>query len=1006
MTMRIRFEPDLDYQQAAIEAVCDLFQGQERFHSSFSVQVPMELAPGLSLPMTDRGYGNVLSLSESRLLENLQAVQRRQHLPPSEALGPLDDLQFTVEMETGTGKTYVYLRTMLELHQRYGFTKFVIVVPSIAIKEGVYKSLQMTEEHFRTHFGGLYYEYFLYDSAKLGQVRQFATASGIQIMVVTVGAINKKDINNLYKDTEKTGGDLPIDLIRRTHPVVIVDEPQSVEGTRVLNSQGSQALRRMEPLCTLRYSATHAHKHHMVYRLDAVDAYQRQLVKQIEVASIDFQTGHNAPYLKVIAIPGGRTGLPKAKVEIDIATSSDVRRTEMTVQDGDDLQHLTGRDIYAGMRIGEIRRARGDSWVELRSTAGERYLKVGDSIGGVDPLVVQRQMIQMTIRQHLEKEQRLRPLGIKVLSLFFVPEVAAYRQYSAEGVAQKGPLAQIFEEEYRRWVQHPDFVELFEGADLDADPSRVHEGYFAIDKKGAWADLAEDGAESNQTNRDNAGRAYELIMKEKEKLLSFETPLRFIFSHSALQEGWDNPNVFQICAMREFGTERRRRQTIGRGLRLCVDQTGNRVRGFAVNTLTVVATESYQAFADNLQHEIEKDTGVRFGVLESHDFAHLPGDADAESSAPLGLEASRELYQWLRSRHFVDANGRIQDALRGELRDGTLTVPPAFAAALPQIVELLTKRAGRIDIKDARERIAIPLNKEVYCGEEFQALWDRIKHRTTYRVHFNSDTLIRDCAQAIRDHLSTVSVPTMQEHRAILDIAESGVEAKKVRSGALRRLDQPVPELPDILTILQERTGLTRRSLAEILRLSGGMAVFILNPQEFLDRAVVLIKRCLSHTLVDGIRYQRLGEECYYAQELFEAAELTGYLTNLVQNTRRSVFQHVRYDSSVEREFVEQLEANDAIRVYAKLPPKFVIPTPLGPYNPDWAVVVATDAGERVYFVVETKSTDLTLDLRRTEADKIRCGKAHVAALQDQEHPPRFEHVVTVNELLARRFQE
>ncbi|MBY0235572.1 MAG: restriction endonuclease subunit R, partial [Burkholderiaceae bacterium] len=473
----------------------------------------------------------------------------------------------------------VYLRTIFELNKRYGFTKFVIVVPSVAIKEGVYKSLQITEDHFKALYAGVPVDFFLYDSAKLGQVRNFATSSAIQVMVVTVGAINKKDVNNLYKDSEKTGGEKPIDLIRATRPIVIVDEPQSVDGG--LSGAGKTALDAMSPLCTLRYSATHADKHHMVFRLDAVDAYERKLVKQIEVAAATVEDAFNRPYVRLLGVTNKR-GRISAQLELHVQEATGPKLREESVSDGDDLAQVTKRAIYADFRVGEINTAKGSEFVELRYPGGEVALAIGQAHGGVDELAVQREMIRRTIREHLEKEKLLRPKGIKVLSLFFIESVERYRKFDAQGQAVKGDYARIFEEEYRRAAKLPSFQSLFAEVDLSTAAEDVHNGYFSIDKKGGWTETADN----NAAGRENAERAYNLIMKEKERLLDFATPLKFIFSHSALKEGWDNPNVFQICALREMGSERERRQTIGRGLRLCVNQSGERVRGFDVNRLT------------------------------------------------------------------------------------------------------------------------------------------------------------------------------------------------------------------------------------------------------------------------------------------------------------------------------------------------------------------------------------------------------------------------------------
>ena len=655
----------------------------------------------------------------------------------------MDSGDFTVEMETGTGKTYVYLRTIFELNKRYGFTKFVIVVPSIAIKEGVYKSLQITEEHFRALYSGTPFDYFLYGSTKLGQVRNFATSPQIQVMMVTVGAINKKDVNNLYKDSEKTGGEKPIDLIRATRPILIVDEPQSVDGG--LGGRGKEALEAMNPLCTLRYSATHADKHHMVYRLDAVDAYERKLVKQIEVASATVEDGHNKPYVHLVSTSNQR-GTISAKVELDVEAVGKVRRQVKIVQDGDDLEQMTGRAVYGDCRIGEIRVERGNEFMELRVPGGERYLRPGEAWGDADPLAVQREMIRRTIREHLDKEKRLHPQGIKVLSLFFIDAVSRYRRYDEDGNPVKGDYALMFEEEYRRLANHPDYRTLFQEVDLTSATEEVHNGYFSIDKKGGWTDTADN----NQTNRDNAERAYNLIMREKEELLSLDTPLKFIFSHSALREGWDSPNVFQICALRDIQTERERRQTIGRGLRLCVNQEGERLRGFDVNTLTVVAMESYEEFAEKLQSEIEEDTGIRFGVVEAHQFAAIPVSGDDGQMTALGFEASKALWDHLNAEGYIDTKGRIQDSLRKALQDETFIVPEKFAVQHAEIAKVLRKLAGRLEIKDADERRSVRPRQAVLHSAEFKALWDRIKHKTTYRVAFDNEDLLAQCTQALR----------------------------------------------------------------------------------------------------------------------------------------------------------------------------------------------------------------------------------------------------------------
>jgi len=1025
--MKLHFESNLDYQLAAIEAVCDLFRGQEICRSEFTVTMrapaaPLEddLFPGttpqqmsLGVAESDLGIGNKLTLLDDEIAENLHAIQLRGGLPPSGVLASGD---FTVEMETGTGKTYVYLRSIFELNKRYGFTKFVIVVPSVAIKEGVYKSLQITEEHFKGLYAGVPLDYFIYDSAKLGQVRNFATSSNIQVMVVTVGAINKfgdeneakaeesdetkarqKSQNVMYRHSEKTGGERPIDLIRATSPIVIVDEPQSVDGG--LDGKGKKAMQQLNPLCTLRYSATHVDKHHMIYRLDAVDAYERKLVKQIEVAAATVQGGNNRPYVRVVSVSNKR-GLISSKVELDVELLTGVQRKEVLVQDGDDLEQATNRAIYADFRIGEIKAGRDDAFVELRYPGGEKYLRIGEAHGDVEPLAIQREMIRRTIKEHLDKEKRLRPQGIKVLSLFFIDAVGRYRQYDADGNIVKGDYARIFEEEYRRYAKHPDYQSLFAEVDLASAVEEVHNGYFSIDKKKV-------GNKSVEVFKDTRGDTkadddtYNLIMCDKEKLLGFETPLKFIFSHSALREGWDNPNVFQICTLRDIQSERERRQTIGRGLRLCVNQEGQRLRGFDINTLTVIATESYEQFADNLQKEIETDTGIHFGIVQDHQFAAVVVKGADGKEASLGFEQSKVLWAHLKNHGYIDAKGKVQDSLKMALKNGTLVVPGEFEAQRGQISEMLRKLSGKLEIKNADERKQIRTRQAVLNSPDFKELWDRIKHKTTYRVQFDNEKLIKNCVDALSSDQFQISKTRLQWRKADISIGKGGVDTKEKKGADTVMLNESDIELPDLLTDLQDRTQLTRKTITRILIEGGRLNDFKRNPQQFIELTGEIINRQKRMALVDGIKYQRLGEDQFYAQELFEKEELTGYLKNLL-DAEKSVYEKVVYDSDTERDFASQLEMNNAIKVYAKLPGWFRVPTPLGAYNPDWAVLVEQDGAERLYFVVETKSSLFTDDLRDKESAKIECGKAHFKSLAIGENPARYLVATKFDDLVTQ----
>ena len=1012
--MKLHLEPNLDYQLQAIEAVCGLFHGQETCRTEFTVT--RDTATGqMSLLENDLGIGNRLTLLDEELLANLHAIQLRHGLAPSVSLASGD---FTVEMETGTGKTYVYLRTVFELNKRYGFTKFVIVVPSVAIKEGVYHTIDTAAEHLKGLYAGAPFDFFIYDSAKLGQVRNFATSPQIQIMVMTVGSINKfgdeqqaqteeadeaarreKSKNVMYRPSEKTGGEKPIDLIRATRPLLIVDEPQSVEGG--LNGKGKKAMERMNPLCNLRYSATPKEAHHMVFKLDAVDAYERKLVKQIEVAAAYVEGGYNKAYVRFIAPVSRGKSVVGAKVELDITTAHGVARQTVTVAPLDKLEEVTKREIYRDHIIGQdIRDAKDDKFMELRYPGGEEYLRPGQAYGDMDALAVQRQMIHRTIKEHLDKEKRLRPQGIKVLSLFFIDAVEKYRQYDADGNPVKGDYARIFEEEYRRLAKHPDYQTLFKEVDLAAAED-VHNGYFSIDKKKFGTKTVEVFKDTKGTTQADDD-TYGLIMRDKEKLLSFETPLKFIFSHSALREGWDNPNVFQICALREMSSEQQRRQTIGRGLRLCVNQNGERLRGFEINTLTVIATESYEQFAEKLQKEIEDETGIRFGIVMAHQFAGVTASGADGQPAPLGFEQSKVLWEHLKTAGLVNAQGKVQDALRQQLKNGTLTLPEPFAAQLPQVKEILRKQAGRLEIKNADERKQVNTRQAVLQGEDFKALWERIKYKTTYRVQFDNEALLATCIQAIKAPNFAITKTRLQWRKADLAIGRSGVDAKGTVTSAPVTLDEGDIELPDILTDLQDKTQLTRRSIHRILVDSGRLDDFKRNPQQFIELAAEVIKRSKCLALVDGIKYQRIGDDEYYAQELFKQEELTGYIKNMLA-AAKSVYEYVVYDSAgIERGFAEQLEKNEAVKVYAKLPGWFKVLTPLGTYNPDWAVLVDKDGEERLYFVVETKSTLFTDDLRYKEGAKIKCGEAHFKDLAVGDNPARFIVARNVDDMLTQ----
>ncbi|WP_270195951.1 type III restriction-modification system endonuclease [Klebsiella pneumoniae] len=975
--MKLHFESDLTYQQNAITSVCDLFEGQEKWESEMTVLAPAQGALSFegatgSMPV------NPQIPEDDVLLKNLNNVQLKNQLPPSPVL---DSHDFTVEMETGTGKTYVYLRTMLELNKRYGMSKFIIVVPSVAIKEGVYKTLQITEEHFKSLYAGVPYEYYLYDSAKPADVRNFATSSVMQIMVMTVGAINKKDVNKLYQSSEKTTVDdldKPIDLIRATRPIIIVDEPQSVDGG--LNGAGKTALDAMHPMFTLRYSATHVHKHHMVYRLDAIDAYNQKLVKQIEVAGLEVQNASNSPYVKLVSINSKKNSI-SATVIVDIADKKGgVNRSEITVHDGMTLDDETGRDIYQGYRISEIRTGK-EGYLTLETPSNTYYMKVGDVVGDIDPMLIQRHMIRRTIREHLDKELRLNPQQIKVLTLFFIDKVDFYRQNNEEGLREPGEYARIFEEEYLKAIKSPAYKDL-----LPSHPEHakdVHDGYFSIDKKGGWAETSE----SNNAGRENAERGYNLIMKNKEKLLSFSNPVRFIFSHSALKEGWDNPNVFQICSLREMGSERERRQTLGRGLRLCVNQEGERVRDDSINILTVVASENYEAYAERLQSEIENETGIRFGIIEKDAFAHVVTNSGSESKA-IGVSGSNEIWTWLITEGYLEKSGKISKSLSKALHENTFILMEKYLSVQKHIEAILHKSNTRLNINNAEERVKVKYRIENFNSPYFNELWKRIKYKTVYKLDFSEEKLVEACAKSIEE-MPAVDKATLSFSKAVITKDSSGLDVKVLANGTTTSvIEVSGQQLPDLLSVLQDKTGLTRRSLVQILKESGRINDFIKNPNSFINEVITRINYVKSLSIIDGIKYYPISSE-NYAQSLFNEKELTGYTRRMFKAGNKSLHEYINVDSDIEREFAKDLEMQEEVKLYTKLPNWFKIPTPLGNYNPDWALVINKNGEDNIYFVVETKSNLLTL--RDNESGKIKCGKAHFESLTPlNENPAKY----------------
>lgn len=980
--MRFQFEPDLKHQTAAIEAVCDLFAGQEVNTTAFTI-APADIAGQLALAEKTVGYGNRLTLLEDEILANLNAVQDREALPRDAMLRSMD---FTVEMETGTGKTYVYLRSIFELNKRFGFTKFVIVVPSVAIREGVKKSIEQMRDHFRALYDGVPFDSFVYDSADLSRVRDFAGAATIRVMIVTIQSINSA--NNVFYDGREQTGDIPaVDLVAETRPVLIVDEPQSVDGG--LKGAGKKALDAMRPLATLRYSATHVDKHHQVYRLDAFDAHDRELVKSIEVDGAKIEDADSAPFVKLLRVEARKGHVPRARLEIALQGASSVGRHEVWAYADDRLTALSGgRTVYDNMWIGEIDARDGGS-IQLMLPGDVQTLRSGESHGDVDPLAMARAMIARTIKHHLDKERKLRPQGIKVLSLFFLNRVADYRLYDDAGNALPGPLATIFEEEYLKIASRAEYATLF--AENPLAPGSVHGGYFSADKRGRFTEptLNAAGELSNASSRDDAARTFDLIMKDKERLLGEAEPLRFLFSHSALREGWDNPNVFQVCVLRAMGGERQRRQSLGRGLRLCVDQTGVRRRDEGLNVLTVVSDETFGAYAEGLQAEMERDLGVKLGFVEQDLFAGLIYQTP-EGPKLISVQESRAIYVALRAVEMVDKSGRVTDSLRTALSAGTVPLPPTLAEAAAKLVrERLTRLARKLKVTDANKTGSVQLNLAVLHGHDFQALWDRISTKTTYRMKFDDAVLIATCAKALADMPEPGHARVTFETAELL-IGREGVTAERTTSSVPRRLSAAKLPVPDLLGELQNRTDLPRHVLARMLIDSGRLEEAAVNPAAFVDACATIINAGKRRVLVEGIYYRQLPER--WAQELFAPEE--GVSIERIIAVAKSPTTHVVWDSNVERNLAEALDQSEAVTVFAKLPRKFTVSTPLGNYNPDWAVARENEDGQQIYLVAESKG-DL-LDLRDGEQAKIKCGVEHFKQLE-----VNFAKVTNVNGILS-----
>jgi type III restriction enzyme len=954
--MKFKFDPNLEYQQDAIQSIVDIFDGQPLGQSEYEVSLNNQVG---FIEQNELGIGNNRLITDEQLLENVQAIQECNKIHPVPELQGqdfLNGMNFTIEMETGTGKTYVYLRTIFELHQKYGFKKFTIVVPSVAIREGTIKSLDIMQEHFAALYNNPAYNYFMYDSSRINELRQFASSNELQIMVINIDSFNK-DTNVMFKEMDRLSGRQPIEFIQNTNPIVVMDEPQNME-----QEASRTAIKNLNPLCTLRYSATHRNTYNLMYKLDPIQAYELGLVKKIEVASVVAEDSYHAAFIKVRNIKN-QNGTLKAYLTIHQDTEEGPKESKTTVTHGDDIFDKSNeRTAYQnGYNVAEINVREGREFVEFGN--GRRF-GIGDSQGGLTDEVMQYQ-IRTTIEEHLEKEKQIKGKGLKVLSLFFIDKVANYRAYDEQGIASHGKIARWFEEEYQKITEKPYFKDV-----IPYSANQVHDGYFAQDKNGR----VKDSWENRDVSADED--AYNLIMKDKERLLSLDEPLRFIFSHSALREGWDSPNVFQICTLNESKSEMKKRQEIGRGLRIPVNQDGERVFDDRINRVTIVANESYDDFAKQLQTEYEEDAGVTFGIVPKSEFIGFSRTKEDEK-IKLGAEDSETIWKQLQDKGYLSDEGAILSTFKPTQEDFSLEIGETYQEFEAEIIDAISKYDFNKQVKKKRDRKKLSLNKEVYVGEDFKQLWDKINQKTRYRVSYESEKLISKAVEAIKK-IPKIEKVKIRTYKTEQNITYSGVESTIV--GERSDEVQTARVLPDIIAYLQRQTELTRTTLVRILKEIGRLDEFKNNPQKFMDEIASTINATLKDMMLDGIKYEKIDGQIY-EMHLFEEEELISYLDNLVKvKEDNSIYDYVEVDSQVERNFAKDLNRRKDVKLFVKLPRKFKVDTPIGTYNPDWAIVKKEGLHgeqEKVYLVRETKGSTDKSQLRPSEWSKIQFGQKH-----------------------------
>lgn len=995
--MKLKFKHQ-QFQIDAAKAVTDVFQGQQNLSMLEFTHDIGRAVDGTQEMFDVVGFRNQpINIYSQQLLTNLREVQLAGQLKPSEEV-QMNDLRLTIEMETGTGKTYTYIKTMYELNKLYGWSKFIIVVPSIAIREGVSRSFKIMSEHFASEYGKRI-QSFIYDSKQLTKIDQFASDSNMHVMIINTQAFAARgeDARRIYMKLDAFRSRKPIDVIAATNPILIIDEPQSVLGVDKKNAT-REKLKEFKPLFTLLYSATHraADIVNMVYRLDAMDAYNKKLVKKISVKGIE-QKGTTATngylYLESIVLSEGN---PKARIGFDKKGTSSVRPVTQLVADGFDIYQQSGglEEYRDGYRIERI-----DGYNGTVRLLNGVILHEGEMIGKVNDVYVRRQQIRETILSHLQKERKLFKMGIKCLSLFFIDHVDNYRIYNAGGETEKGLYAQLFEDEYTNIVgqlqlefaDDPAYIAYLKSFKAE----EVHNGYFSRDKKGHFVQLTEKKMQEDVS-------AYDLIMRDKERLLSFAEPTRFIFSHSALKEGWDNPNVFQICTLKDSDNQTKKRQEVGRGMRLCVNDKGERqdesvLHGgvFAVNELTVIASESYNSFAAKLQTEIAEAVGDRPMKVQLELFKDMVVTNACGEQKKMDADDAQDILFTLRMKGYVTKQGQLTQQYHDDKQQGTLDFGEDYNEYQADIVKKLDSIFNPDSVKpeDARKVREAKFDSLKFARKEFQDLWRKINSQTYYTVDFKTDDLIKRAVIALDNHLKVSRIAiqvvkgTMNEIKSKQQLLEgAAMVAQEADTESVHELIGENVRY-DLIGKLVENTGLTRHAIVSILKRIRPTTfnMFKANPEEFIIKAGNIINQCKAIAVVEHVTYHKLNKE--FDADIFSASTLKGKLGVNAMESQKSLYDIVVVDSlGIEMDFAKNLEIHNEVAVYTKLPSGFYINTPVGHYNPDWAIVFKEGADvKHVYFVAETKgySDDEVTDYRKTEDVKIECAKRHFATISN-----------------------